>query len=1204
MASCGALRSRTRVPALVVALVVAGALLHAPAGAGAAGAPGAWTAQRVGAADLHAAAAPSGELAWLAGAGGTLLGSRDGGRTWAGRPTPTRADLHGLDFVGASTGWAVGADDTLVTTRDGGRSWRRTVTGAPVGSVLRGVDFVDATHGWVVGHTAFPIVTNVIATTTDGGSTWTRQAAPLGLGLRSVSFADRRHGFAGGHLGVAYRTADGGATWTPMVLGATGDVAAVVRIDAATGLAAVQETIYRTGDGGITWTPVAAAERDVRALAHAGGTAFAVGDGGLALRSIDGGRSWSTQPAGTADDLAAVSAPSPSAAVAAGAGGAVATYRVGEGPQPLDVAPDPEACVDPAEDPSGGRLEVRWSSPAAGYPAAAASGDLTGDGSREIVVAGPEGVRALRPGRPTAQATLWERPFQARAGRVLLADLSGDGRPSVVVAGALERPSRSGVLVLDAATGRTLWSRQLSGGASVVRAADVDGTGGHDLVVITAGNALHVLSGADGVDLRPPRALGARPKQLQVGDLDGDRAADAVIALADGRAVAVDLARDRVIWTYRVEAGLLETVVLADVTGDGRLEAVLGGRGTAAAPTSPGYGGTLAVGERSGPLVAVVHGADGRRAWDWAVAAGGTDRVVAVATGDLTGDGVRDVVAHVAKLGEGHLVAFRGAGRVAGDLAPAELLWTAGTTHGSGGVQAAYTPEGLVATDGDGDGVAEVYLSSWSGALLGVRGARPPARTGLLARPRPAERLFTVARQPPHTHVSVAEEGGRRALVSASGDHLVAVRDPVDGGVRWPYDAGGRPEVAPGRMGPGGALGVAVGSAAGRVFGLDLAGRLLAPGRDAFLPRHTVGVVAVDVTGDGLDEIVGATAAGRVAAVDPRTSAWLWETDLDAGVGAVAAAGARRVAIGLADGRVVALDVRDGTTVWQQRGAAPVRVLVTAPRRGWVAAGDAAGVLRLLDEQGALRGQATAGSAIVGAVAADLDGDGLEDFAVAVGPTLQGFSATGQRLWSYALGDAAAHLAAGDLSGDGVADVVGTGMDGHAHAVDGRTGSRLWAVANGWPGPVAVADLDGDGRRIAVVTSPAAPDAVPGTRHTVRTVDVGGRVLTRCSVRKAPHVARVVDLDGDGADEVVLGMGSGDVYAFGGRRAGSPRREGPDAPAPAPAAPPAEAPPAQLLPPLPDVPVPSPEQPPVLPHRRPDGSGGLGLLEDLPGGLP
>lgn len=62
---------------------------------------------------------------WIAGAPGTsVLHSPDGGRSWNRFSTGQTLPLRGLTFLDADRGWAVGALGTILVTRDGGRSWQ------------------------------------------------------------------------------------------------------------------------------------------------------------------------------------------------------------------------------------------------------------------------------------------------------------------------------------------------------------------------------------------------------------------------------------------------------------------------------------------------------------------------------------------------------------------------------------------------------------------------------------------------------------------------------------------------------------------------------------------------------------------------------------------------------------------------------------------------------------------------------------------------------------------------------------------------------------------------------------------------------------------------------------------------------------------------------------------------------------------------
>ena len=70
------------------------------------------------------AVASNGNHLWIVGSPGSLvLRSEDGGHTWVSSPTGQSLPLHKLCFIDQQRGWAVGAQGTILATRDGGRSW-------------------------------------------------------------------------------------------------------------------------------------------------------------------------------------------------------------------------------------------------------------------------------------------------------------------------------------------------------------------------------------------------------------------------------------------------------------------------------------------------------------------------------------------------------------------------------------------------------------------------------------------------------------------------------------------------------------------------------------------------------------------------------------------------------------------------------------------------------------------------------------------------------------------------------------------------------------------------------------------------------------------------------------------------------------------------------------------------------------------------
>lgn len=71
------------------------------------------------------AVAARGSHVWLAGEPGSIVvHSNDAGRTWQTSRTDSNVPLNGLCFLDEQRGWAVGALGSILATRDGGRTWR------------------------------------------------------------------------------------------------------------------------------------------------------------------------------------------------------------------------------------------------------------------------------------------------------------------------------------------------------------------------------------------------------------------------------------------------------------------------------------------------------------------------------------------------------------------------------------------------------------------------------------------------------------------------------------------------------------------------------------------------------------------------------------------------------------------------------------------------------------------------------------------------------------------------------------------------------------------------------------------------------------------------------------------------------------------------------------------------------------------------
>ena len=169
---------------------------------------------------------------------------------------------------------------------------------------FRAVYFADANSGWIAGG-AYNIAGGLIGRTNDGGKTWKFSSGIMsshpranGMKIEALHFFDKENGIAAADGGRIYLTADGGENW--------GEVRRFTRptdylfdlhfLDKSTGWAAGLAGLFRTVDGGESWSPLTnKGERlEGRAITFVDESkGWLVGQHGVAMRTEDGGRSWS-----------------------------------------------------------------------------------------------------------------------------------------------------------------------------------------------------------------------------------------------------------------------------------------------------------------------------------------------------------------------------------------------------------------------------------------------------------------------------------------------------------------------------------------------------------------------------------------------------------------------------------------------------------------------------------------------------------------------------------------------------------------------------------------------------------------------------------------------------------------------------------------------------------------------------------------------
>ena len=252
---------------------------------------------------------------WVAGSGGTLLETVDGGQTWRRLYPLSKDNLRDVYFANERVGWLVAERDLLklktndeprsylLKTEDGGFSWRRVfLNGSDINARLVRAVFADADRGWVFGETG------IVFATRDGGAHWFRQPSPTKHLLLGGAFVDYAHGWLVGAGATILQTSDGGMSWQSGNVrdgdGARFTAASFVgnSLGWAVGTAG---RVFATTDGGRTWfaqrSNVDVDLWDVKFTNASEG--WAVGDQGTLLRTNDGGIRWFVSSSGTSHPL-------------------------------------------------------------------------------------------------------------------------------------------------------------------------------------------------------------------------------------------------------------------------------------------------------------------------------------------------------------------------------------------------------------------------------------------------------------------------------------------------------------------------------------------------------------------------------------------------------------------------------------------------------------------------------------------------------------------------------------------------------------------------------------------------------------------------------------------------------------------------------------------------------------------------------------
>jgi photosystem II stability/assembly factor-like uncharacterized protein len=211
---------------------------------------------------------------------GGVAHTTDAGQSWE-TTSFGAGQADAIFFLDAQHGWVAG--NAFRHTIDGGATW---VKDNDWGSIYD-LFFLDAMHGWACGNGA------VAYRTTNGGSSWSAVSTPGGSTLSSIWFTDLSNGWCVSISGQILHSTDGGQSW--FLQHDSGEYLSTIQfLSALEGWAIGGDTFLHTVNGGANWTK---ATVPIETWSH--GARFsdalhgvAVGEYGNIVRTVNGGQSW------------------------------------------------------------------------------------------------------------------------------------------------------------------------------------------------------------------------------------------------------------------------------------------------------------------------------------------------------------------------------------------------------------------------------------------------------------------------------------------------------------------------------------------------------------------------------------------------------------------------------------------------------------------------------------------------------------------------------------------------------------------------------------------------------------------------------------------------------------------------------------------------------------------------------------------------
>jgi photosystem II stability/assembly factor-like uncharacterized protein len=221
---------------------------------------------------------------------------------WNEQASGTTQTLNSIYFYNTTTGFAAGANGTAIKTTDGGANWAPLTSGTV--ETINDVIFPSATEGYFVG------TNGVVLKTTDAGGTFSQVGGLPQANYKKAAYSGSTRVLAGsmGDSAAGYLVTNWVAAPTPDfaidgVYLSSGGTWMWGKYIAGT-YNGQNVIVSREASDTVVWQSTTSSVADIFFASASVG--YAVGSGGLVLKTTDAGNNWTTLTSGTIEALNAV----------------------------------------------------------------------------------------------------------------------------------------------------------------------------------------------------------------------------------------------------------------------------------------------------------------------------------------------------------------------------------------------------------------------------------------------------------------------------------------------------------------------------------------------------------------------------------------------------------------------------------------------------------------------------------------------------------------------------------------------------------------------------------------------------------------------------------------------------------------------------------------------------------------------------------